>query len=115
MDKFTSTGHVRVVAKGSDIGIVNNPNGELVSSVVLTEKVGQLLDDSFVMIFPLTPDILNLPLIKDYADRNGMIELAIGNYLISKGVPIIDYGYFRIITDYARVLRMMSYNISRVC
>lgn len=89
--KFTSKGHIRVVGKGSDIGIINNSKGELVSSVFLTKEVGQKLDDSFVMIFPLAPDILNLPLIKNCVDRNGMIELAIGNYLISKGVPIIDY------------------------
>jgi len=89
--KFTSTGHVRVVGKGTDIGGKQNEKGEDLSSVLLTKEVDQQLDESFVLIFPLTPDILNAPQVKNYQDRTGMVECGIGNYLISKGVPIIDY------------------------
>ncbi|MFV0381175.1 MAG: hypothetical protein ACK5KR_02925 [Breznakia sp.] len=77
--KFTNTGHLGVVAKSFDINY-NNEN----SSGTLLKQVKQEWDTSFVCIFPLTSDILgNL--------KSGDIEVAIGNYLISKGVPIIDY------------------------
>lgn len=89
--KFTSTGHVRVVGKGTDIGGKQNEKGEDLSSVLLTKEVGQHLDDSFVLVFPLTPDVLNAPQVKNYQDKTGLVECGIGNYLISKGVPIIDY------------------------
>ncbi len=77
--KFTNKGHLGVVAKSFDI----NFKDEL-SSGVLVKQVDEQWDKSFVFIFPLTPDILE-------NCTSGDMELAIGNYLISKGVPIIDY------------------------
>ena len=77
--KFTDSGHLGVVAKGMDINFAySNTSGMLV------DEVGMKWDDSFVLIFPLTELLLN--------ERNtGLIERAVGNYLISKGVPIIDF------------------------
>lgn len=77
--KFTNKGHLGVVAKSFDINFKDD-----LSSGVLVNQVGEKWDDSFIFIFPLTTEIL-----KKYT--SGDIELAIGNYLISKGVPIIDY------------------------
>lgn len=77
--KFTTKGHLGVVAKSFDINYGYN-----CSSGKLIKQVDEEWDKSFVLIFPLKPEILN-------KYTSGDIELAIGNYLISKGVPIIDY------------------------
>jgi len=77
--KFTKTGKLCVVAKSFDINF-NKDN----SCGILVDEVEEELDESFVFIFPLTSEIK-----KNY--ENGQIELGIGNYLISKNVPIIDY------------------------
>lgn len=77
--KFTQKGYLGVVAKGMDINFFNdNTSGKLVNAV--KDK----WDESLILIFPLTDLIL------DKRDT-GEIERAIGNYLISKGVPIIDF------------------------
>lgn len=77
--KFTQKGYLGVVAKGMDINFFNdNTSGKLVNAV--KDK----WDESSILIFPLTDLIL------DKRDT-GEIERAIGNYLISKGVPIIDF------------------------
>ena len=77
--KFTQKGYLGVVAKGMDINFFNdNTSGKLVNAV------NDKWDESFVLIFPLTDSIL-------YKRDTGEIERAIGNYLISKGVPIIDF------------------------
>ncbi len=77
--KFTNKGHLGVIAKSFDINYRSDNNaGKLV------EIIGEKWDDSFVFIFPLTKDIL-------YGRKIGDIERAIGNYLIMKGVPIIDF------------------------
>lgn len=78
--KFTTKGHLGVVAKSFDINYKDD-----VSSDVLVKQVGEEWDKSFVLIFPLTSEILK----NNYT--SGDIELGIGNYLISKKVPIIDY------------------------
>ena len=77
--KFTTSKHLGVVAKNIDVNYEYS-----VSSGKLVSEVGEKWDDSFVYIFPLTREILG-----KYS--SGDLELAIGNYLIEKGVPIIDY------------------------
>lgn len=78
--RFTTKGHLGVVAKSLDINYDYDT-----SAGKLVESVHQKWDESFVLIFPLTREILgNL--------RSGDIELGIGQYLIkNKRVPIIDY------------------------
>lgn len=77
--KFTKDGYLGVVAKGQDINFDDdNFSGKCI------KKVSKEWDKSFVFIFPLTTEILG----KRTPDE---IENAVGNYLISKGVPIIDY------------------------
>ena len=77
--KFTTDGYLGVVAGSFDINFsYENTAGRLVNSV---EKVW---DETFVLIFPLTKDILN-------GRKKTDIETAVGNYLIDKGVPIIDF------------------------
>lgn len=76
---FTTDGYLGVVATSFDINFsYESTAGRLVNSV---EKVW---DETFVLIFPLTKDILN-------GRKKTDIETAIGNYLIEKGVPIIDF------------------------
>lgn len=77
--KFTTAGHLGVVAESYDINFDDDT-----SSGVLVNSVGENWDDWLVLIFSLTTDILNGHDKKD-------IEMAIGNYLISKEVPIIDF------------------------
>lgn len=87
--KFTNKGHLAVVASSCDINWDNN-----LSCGFLINEVKQKFDDSFVFVFPLTRDM-----IRSKADLNNIgrkyttskLELAVGNYLIDKGVPIIDY------------------------
>lgn len=83
--KFTTKGHVGVVAKSFDINFdVKTSDGQPISSTVLVEEVGEAWDKSFVMIFPMTSEILGNRSVGD-------LELGIGNYLIDKKVPIIDF------------------------
>ena len=83
--KYISKGHVGVVAKSFDINFDSkNDDGKPISSDVLVKEVGESWDKSFVMIFPMTSDILGNRSVGD-------LELGIGNYLIEKNVPIIDF------------------------
>ena len=77
--KFTQCGHLGVVAKGMDINFSYN-----ITSGKLVDEIGALWDESFVLIFPLTDLMLK-------GREVGDIERAVGNYLISKYVPIIDF------------------------
>lgn len=87
--KFTDKGHLAVVASSCDI----NWNNSL-SSGILVDEVNEVFDTSFVFVFPLTKEM-----IRTKADPNSYyrkyssteLELGVGNYLIEKGVPIIDY------------------------
>ena len=77
--KFTKNKHLGVVAKSFDINYSDSN-----SSGILVNEVKESWDDTYVYIFPLTSEILG-----NYS--TGDLELAIGNYLIEKKVPIIDY------------------------
>lgn len=77
--KFTSNGRVGVVAQSFDINFdYDTTSGELV------REYDGGWDTSFVLVFPLTPDILG-------QHSKEEVETAIGNFLIYKKVPIIDY------------------------
>ena len=77
--KFTEDGYLGVVARGQDIGFnYNNFPGQCINNV------SKSWDKSFVFVFPLTKDILG-------SRDPDEIENAVGNYLIAKGVPIIDF------------------------
>lgn len=79
--KFTSTGHLGVVAAGDDINFdLTNNAGKIIS------YLDQTWNENLVLIFPL-------PSIGD-KERND-IECGIGNYLASKRVPILDYYSYR--------------------
>ena len=92
--KFTTDGYLGVVAVSDDInfdmpqseaeyhmrnaqGWVHNTSG------ILMHQLGKTWDTSFVLVFPLAP----IP----EGKTRGDLERAIGNYLIAKGVPILDY------------------------
>lgn len=75
--------------KGTPLAVNNkyldkNDDGKPISSDVLVKEVGESWDKSLVMIFPMTSDILGNRSVGD-------LELGIGNYLIEKNVPIIDF------------------------
>ena len=87
--KFTKKGHLAVVASSCDINWKKNS-----SCGTLVREVGDEFDESFVFVFPLTQQMIrtkNNP--KSYERKYTVSELerAVGNYLYSKGVPIIDY------------------------
>ena len=75
--KFIKSGHLGVVAAGKDVNFgYEKSSGKLIASI------NKEWDKSFVLLFPLQN-------ITD--DDRHKIERGIGNYLISKEVPIIDY------------------------
>lgn len=77
--KFLQNGMLGVVAASNDINFnYNNTSGIILSKVNGSYK----WNDSFVLLFPLSN-------ITDGLRKD--LECAIGNYLISKGVPILDY------------------------
>lgn len=104
MDKFTKDGYVGVVATSDDINFdVPNSSSDYDkkhkvyntylkkwedkwvynSSGIIIHKLGKQWDESFVLIFPLK----NIP--QGYG--RGDVERAVGNLLIEKGVPILDF------------------------
>lgn len=77
--KFTTDGYVGVVGDSSDINhSYTNTAGRLL------KIVSKAWDPSNVFIFPITSEMLKYKTRKE-------IETGIGQYLISKGVPIIDF------------------------
>lgn len=102
--KFTTDGYLGVVATSNDINF-DIPKSEAEydskekyyndyerkykytwkhnSAGILIHQLGKQWDSSFVLVFPLK----NIP--KGY--NRGDIERAIGNCLIDKGVPILDF------------------------
>jgi hypothetical protein len=76
--KFTKDNYLGVVASGADINFnMDNTSGKIINAL------GKEWDESYVLVFPL---------INRYSDVNRhRIESAIGNYLISQNVPILDY------------------------
>lgn len=87
--KFTDKGHLAVVASSCDINWDSN-----LSCGILVNDIGEKFDTSFVFVFPLTKQMIRSKyepnsLYRKYSTAK--LELAVGNYLIDKGVPIIDY------------------------
>lgn len=76
--KFTKDGYLGVVASSNDINFsYKNTSGKILKFL---EKEW---DDTKVVIIPLK--------FKDNTLNRQMVESGIGNYLISKDVPILDY------------------------
>lgn len=88
--KFTKDGYLGVVAQSNDINFaipLSKSEYKMVQKYttagILVHQLHKEWDESFVLIFPL----INIP--KEY--ERGDVERAIGNYLIEKNVPIIDF------------------------
>lgn len=92
--KFTKDGYLGVVATSNDINFdmpssKNEYNDKIKgdwrynTAGILVHSLNKEWDTSFVLVFPLSdiPDCY----------KRGDIERAIGNYLIDKGVPVIDF------------------------
>lgn len=86
--KFTSDGFLGVVAAGTDVNF-DIPGGEETNlrdrntSGIIVHSLAKSWDRSFILAFPL----LGIP-----ADlQRGGIEAGIGNYLIMRSVPILDF------------------------
>lgn len=76
--KFTQNGYVGVVASSTDINFDDdNTSGRIIDSV------GEKWNRDFVIIIPLEN-------MNDKLNRQ-MVESIIGNSLIEKGVPILDF------------------------
>lgn len=87
--KFTKDGYLGVVATSNDINydIPQSKEGynsrwKYNTSGIIINHLNKEWDENFVLIFPLK-SINNI--------SRGVIERGIGNYLISKGVPILDF------------------------
>ena len=92
--KFTEDGYLGVVAMANDINF-NTPPSKVVyndregrgwkynTSGIIIHSLGKKWDKKFVLVFPL----INIP--EDL--KRGDVECGIGNYLIDRGVPILDY------------------------
>lgn len=79
--KFTKDGYVGVVADSFDINFnYNNSSGKLLEMI----NPRKYWDDSFVYIFPLDKSV-----IEKYTRKR--VETAVGNFLLEKNVPIIDF------------------------
>lgn len=102
--KFTKDGYVGVVATSDDINfdipkdssdynkrhkVYNSYSKKYEdkwvynTSGIIVHKLGKEWDDSFVLVFPLK----NIPV----GYTRGDIEKAVGNLLIEKKIPILDY------------------------
>lgn len=80
--KFTTDGIISVIGTGCDIYFTDETQ-KSTSSGCINQKLGLEWDEDVVLIFPLK----NIPKGLNRSD----IESGIGNYLISKGVPILDF------------------------
>ena len=87
--KFTKDGYVGVVATSSDINFKYPKSKEdytkekCNTSGIIVHSLDKEWNKEFVLVFPL----INIP--KGY--KRGDTETAIGNVLIEKGIPILDY------------------------
>lgn len=107
--KFANTGHLGVVACSNDVNFDIPPDANSYNERCSTgwkyNTAGIILhyldchneehvewDKSFFLVFPLK----GLKKGKDGTKRRHQIETGIGNYLLSKGVPILDYYSHRI-------------------
>lgn len=80
--KFTKDNYISVVGTSCDISFSEYAKKNT-SAGIINQVLGKEWDESDVLIFPL----IDIP---DGLYRSD-IESGIGNYLISKGVPILDY------------------------
>lgn len=86
--KFTEDGFLGVVATSNDINF-DMPLSEKEydkkhnTSGIIIHYLEKKWDESFVLVFPLKKIPENL--------KRGDVERGIGNYLIEKGIPILDF------------------------
>ncbi|WP_017209979.1 hypothetical protein [Clostridium beijerinckii] len=80
--KFTTENYISVIGTGCDIYFSDYAKNNTTAGLI-NQSLGLEWDDREVLIFPLKN-------IKDGLYRSD-IESGIGNYLISKGVPILDF------------------------
>lgn len=80
--KFTKDNYISVIGTGCDISFSEWAKNNTTAGHI-NRHLNKEWDDSFVLIFPLKeiPENLN----------RSDIESGIGNYLIHKGVPILDF------------------------
>lgn len=80
--KFADNGLISVIGTGCDIFFTEKTMKETTSGRI-NKALGLKWDESIVLIFPLK----NMK----YGLNRSDIESGIGNYLISKGIPILDF------------------------
>lgn len=98
--KFTSDGFLGVVAASTDVNF-DIPSGEETdlrhrnTSGIIVHSLAKSWDRSFILAFPLfeIPEDL----------QRGNIEVGIGNYLIRRSVPILDFYSHRYQPDLDRM------------
>lgn len=80
--KFTNDNYISVIGTGCDISFTEYAKNNTTAGLII-QSLDLEWDDSEVLIFPLNN-------IQDGLNRSD-IESGIGNYLISQGVPILDF------------------------
>lgn len=80
--KFSNNNRISVIGTGCDISFTDYAKNNTTAGLI-NQSLGLEWDESEILIFPLYN-------IKDELSRSD-IESGIGNYLISKGVPILDF------------------------
>ena len=80
--KFTTDNYISVIGTSCDISFSNYAKSHTPVGII-NQVLGQEWDEDDVLIFPLIGMPSNL--------YRSDIESGIGNYLIAKGVPILDY------------------------
>ena len=80
--KFTEDGFISGIGTGCDIYFTDETKKRTTAGRI-NKKLNLNWDETVVLIFPL----INIP---DGLNRSD-VESGIGNYLISKGVPILDF------------------------
>lgn len=92
--RFTRDGYLATVAVSNDVNFtmpksekeydeIEKGRWKHTTASIITHQLGKQYDETFVLLFPL----VNIP--KGLTRHD--IECGIGNYLIEKGVPILDF------------------------
>lgn len=98
--KFTESGHLGVVAVSNDVNFdipetkdqydeMEKGHWKYTTSGIIVHSLEQRWDNTFFLVFPL-PFLKERLLTLDKKERH-CIETGIGNYLLEKGIPILDY------------------------
>ena len=97
MSIYMSRAELEEISEGLITAYANKFSNRVIQSIDIEHFItefGESFDTSFAFVFPLTRQMIRTKaepnsFYRKYSSEE--LECAVGNYLISKGVPIIDY------------------------